>query len=56
MKSQGGVRGAGEDEAFGGVLGHARWMSTLPSKVNLPHAIDFRAKFGHEAPKNLGSY
>ena len=26
---------------------HTRWTTTLSSKANLPHAINFRAKFSH---------
>jgi len=37
-----------------------RWSVTLSSKVNLPHEIDFRGKFGHvtveiTTPKFLGA-
>jgi len=31
-----------------------RWSTTPSSKVNLPHAIDFSAKYGHVTPQSLG--
>ena len=44
-----------EGSGPGDADGTTRGSSTLSSKVNLPLAINFRAKFGHVAPHNFGS-
>ena len=35
-------------------MGFTRWTTTLPSKVNLPHEINFRTICGHVAVEFWG--
>ena len=40
---------------IGAIGDSTRWSTTLPSKVNLPHAINFTCKSGHVTPQYLGT-